>query len=157
MVQSTLPGNHTSGRCQLLGHTSQGRERALELRQQEGELADRERRASAARHQRDLAQEAARLQGVADQQQVSAEFWSLEMTSQLLRWSMPFMYSIRSVGEAAGLQPSSVGCSHSPVNFMVKLHLLSSHWVVMTEHLLPWYPRLLALVLHARRTAGAAS
>ena len=50
---------------------SQVRERELEARQQEAEAADKERRAAAQRHQRDLAQEAARLQGIADQQQVS--------------------------------------------------------------------------------------
>ena len=49
---------------------SQGREQELESRQQEAEAADKERKASAQRHQRDLAQEAARLQGIADQQQV---------------------------------------------------------------------------------------
>ena len=49
---------------------SQGHERELAARQQEAEAADRERKAAAQRHQRDLAQEAARLQGIADQQQV---------------------------------------------------------------------------------------
>jgi hypothetical protein len=61
--------------------SSQGREQELESRQQEAEAADKERKAAAQRHQRDLAQEAARLQGIADQQQVFPRHQSVSSCS----------------------------------------------------------------------------
>lgn len=66
----TLPFTALIKRANELPTFLQGSERELEARQRAAEAADKERKAAAQRHQRDLAQEAARLQGIADQQQV---------------------------------------------------------------------------------------